>query len=191
MSSVSINGVGQNLFQYLRSLSAKRASQTTQAGPVDSDGDVAGSSGAKSVSAGRPHHHHGNSAAFQAIQQAVTDALNSTATSSTTSGSATSSDPNQVIEQAIAKVLSGQGQAAGSTGQTASTPASGTQGATQIGTDAAARQAFFQLLKDHGIDPQQFRQDFMAAIKDAQGGQVHPATAFQSFPSGTSVDTTA
>ncbi len=31
----------------------------------------------------------------------------------------------------------------------------------------------------------------MAAIKDAQGGQVNPATAFQNFPAGMSVDTTA
>jgi hypothetical protein len=180
-----MNGVGQSLFQYLRSLSANGTSQTAQAGP---ESEASGATGTTSVSGGHHHHHHGNSAAMQAIQQAVTDALNSTATNSTTSGT-TSSDPNQVIEQAIAKVLEGQGQAAASTDQAASTTATGTQASAQ--TDASARQAFFQLLQDHGIDPTQFRQDFMAAIKDAQGGQVNSATAFQSFPAGTSVDTTA
>ncbi|MFI5377976.1 MAG: hypothetical protein ACHRHE_01605 [Tepidisphaerales bacterium] len=185
MSSVSMSGVGQSLFQYLRSLSANGSSQTTQAGKADSDGDADGSGGAKSVSGGH-HHHHGNSAAFQAIQQAVTDALNS---ASTTPGSTTTSDPNKLIEDALAKVLAGQGTA--STTPAASTPPSATPGSAQINSDATSRQAFFQLLQDHGIDPQQFRQDFLAAIKDAQGGQVNSSTAFQSFPAGTSVDTTA
>jgi hypothetical protein len=61
MSSVSINGIGQNLFQYLQSLSAQGGSQTNQAGKVDS------TVGTRGASAGH-HHHHGNPAAFQAIQ---------------------------------------------------------------------------------------------------------------------------
>ena len=41
-----------------------------------------------------------------------------------------------------------------------------------------------------GVDPQQFHQDFMAAIKDAQqNGNADPRTALQSFPLGSAVDT--
>ena len=42
------------------------------------------------------------------------------------------------------------------------------------------------------VDPQQFHQDLLAAIKDAQnGGQADPATLFKNFPPGSNVDTIA
>ena len=41
------------------------------------------------------------------------------------------------------------------------------------------------------MTPQQFRSDFLAAVKDAQGGQADPSTAFKSLPPGSTVDTTA
>jgi hypothetical protein len=46
------------------------------------------------------------------------------------------------------------------------------------------------MLQAMGVDPQQFHSDFLAAVQGAQGGQVDPSTAFQSFPPGTTVNTT-
>ncbi len=52
-----------------------------------------------------------------------------------------------------------------------------------------AQQSFFQKLASLGIDPTQFQADFAAAVKDVQAGNpADPSAAFQSFPTGLSVD---
>jgi hypothetical protein len=51
-----------------------------------------------------------------------------------------------------------------------------------------AYQSFMQMLRSYGIDPQQFRKDFFAALRQARAGTVDPGTALQSFPPGTTID---
>jgi hypothetical protein len=43
-------------------------------------------------------------------------------------------------------------------------------------------------LQSFGVTPEQFQNDFMSAIKDAQAGQVNPSTALQSFGAGSLLD---
>jgi hypothetical protein len=92
-----------------------------------------------------------------------------------------SDDPNKVIENTIAKLLSGT-STDGATNGTQSTAAAGA---------SPDKQSFTDFLKAHGVDMQQFRADLLAAVKDAQNGQVNPAAALKSLPTGSSVDLTA
>jgi hypothetical protein len=58
-------------------------------------------------------------------------------------------------------------------------------------SDRAARQAFFRFLRQHGIDPEEFRQALLAGIKDAPADQTNSNTPSRGLPSGLSIDTTA
>ena len=200
----AISGVGQGLSAYFQSLSVSNPAAASSAPVTDpSNATAAASVAAASIaadsSAGQGqevsghHHHHGGhggggGALFKNIQAAVSSALQS-------AQSDNSADPNQVVEDAIAKVLQQKGgQSSSATGTTGTDPNG--NGATQAaapsdGTTNSARQSFFQTLKSYGIDPQQFCSDFLAAVKDAQNGQANVATALQSIPPGTTVDTTA
>lgn len=173
MSSINSVGSGQDLYRFLQSIRSSYGSSQAGGG-IDSDGD-----GCCGHCADGGQSYGG---LFKQIETVVTDALNA-------AKSDPSSDPNQVIQNAITQFFQDNGLTApgsDATGNANSDPDhdGDTDAAGQADNDGATIQAFFQLLQSLGVDPQQFRQDFLAAIQDAQNGQVDPNTAFQSFPPG-------
>jgi hypothetical protein len=137
------------------------------------------------VQGGGGHHHHGGGNFFQAIQSAVTNALQSA------QSSGDDADPNQIVQSAIEQAMqSFQSGASDSATQTGNAP-DGTADVTND-DDSSAGSKFAQLLQSNGIDSQQFHQDFLAAIKSAQGGGAADANGvFSNFPPGSVVDTSA
>lgn len=197
MSSISSIGGGNGLFGILQSLSATTASQAATASVATTNtAATTGPDLAQLVQGGGHHHHHhgqggqtqgANNQLFSQIQQAVTSALQSATQSGT--------NPNQAVETAISQVFQNNNSAAQSTSTSAAqtnTPASTTDAQGTTGTPSStgnsALQAFFQTLQNAGIDPQQFHQDFLTAVQNAQSGTANPATAFQSFPPGSILD---
>jgi hypothetical protein len=200
MSSISgIGGGNQSLYSFIQSLSGTSASQgATSASSTTASSSDPTQALTQGAQGGHGKHHHGGGGLKQ-IQDAVTSALQSAQTSGSTT------DPNKVIEDAITQVLKNNNStpSTSTASATATTsPSSGaapdtdgdsagaastSSGATSGAT--SAQQSFFATLQSMGISPKQFRQDFLAAVKDAQGGQVNPATAFQSVPVGSVVDT--
>ncbi|HEY1685360.1 MAG TPA: hypothetical protein VGG19_11395 [Tepidisphaeraceae bacterium] len=198
MSAVS--GIGNSaIYQYLQ---ATQASQSTQSG-------VSGSSSASSASsvqaainnsgsskAHGSHRHQDDSAAMaqpggtggsqrmQQLQNAVVTALQ-------TAKANPSSDSNDIVQSAIASIFKNSMNA--SAPQAAGTDADGDDdGSATAASDTDTEQStFFDTLQQYGIDPQQFQQDFQTAVQQAQGGEIDSSTAFQSFPPGVIVDTTA
>ena len=190
MSAVSSVDSGTGLYQFIQQLGA--GGTTTAAAPTaatDATSAAATDSSQATPAAGGGHHHHGHGGMFKQIESAVTSALQSAQANG-------NSDPNKVIEDAIAKVFQNAGANGPSSGGAQQTSGSDPDGDGD--TDAAgkadsdgnsSRQAFLQTLQSLGVDPQQFHADFLAAVQDAQNGQVNPATAMQSFPPGSNVDT--
>jgi hypothetical protein len=123
---------------------------------------------------------------FKKVEQAVTDALQSAQSSSSTS----TTDPNKAIEDALVKLFQNSNSSS-ATASAADPTASSKATAQTAAANSSDQQQFFQMLKDNGIDPKQFRQDLVAAMQQAQSGTVNPSTAFASFPPGTAVDTSA
>ncbi|HEY1922401.1 MAG TPA: hypothetical protein VGG44_06520 [Tepidisphaeraceae bacterium] len=117
------------------------------------------------------------------IQQAVTSALQSAQGDGGT-------NPNQVVEDAITKLLKSVG--IGSSTATGATPTTATTAATpgQTPPSNAANQAFASLLQSVGISPTQFQADFQAAVRDAQRGSTNPNANLQSIPIGSTLDVT-
>lgn len=169
----SIIGVGESLFHYLQHLTGSLQSTATSQSQAVGDNGASGSS-VQSPGYGARH------ALIAKIEAAVTTALQS-------SQSNASADPNQVIQNAIAQVLSGNAsptQAAASTAQT--------QAAGQSPTDDDSVQAtFLQTLQQFGIDPEQFRQDLFSALQNFKGGTAGANAASQLFPSGALLNTAA
>jgi len=201
MSSFSINGLGQGLNQLFGSFSG--ASPTPSTSSTGSTTAASSTSPAGAATPAAPptqqvsgHHHrhgHGGGKQFQQIQDAVTTALQSAGSSGS------NSDPNKVIEDAIAKVFKQAGTGASSTSP--STSAAGPQQPTGSDSDGdgnvdasgqadnSSQQAFFKTLQSLGVSPQQFRNDFLAAVKDAQqSGNVDVSTALKSLPIGSTLD---
>lgn len=178
MTSLGIGGVSQSASQYLQQL----AGQQTAAGTAASAGSTQG------AKVGHHHRRHqgagagsGGSAGTQTQVTSLLDTI-SQALQSTDA----SSDPNQVVEDTVAKLLENNGSAVGgsSNGVTADT-------VKTAGNQVASQPGFLDLLKAHGITPQQFQADLAAAVKDAQNGKVNPATAVQSLPPGSALNLTA
>ena len=167
----SISNATQGLFQYLSSVNSNsQSSQTDADNTTANDGAdlIAGTEG------GVQHHHgHHDSGQFQQIQSAVTNALES-ATGSTTG----TTDPNTIVQNAIAQIL-GQSAGGSTTATTNQTDADGTTPGSN----------FMQTLQEHGIDPEQFRQDFMAAFQSL-GNSQNSSTPSQTIPPGSIVNTT-
>jgi hypothetical protein len=191
MSTISGIGSGAaNLYQFIQSLTGVSQTQPSTATSSTSSTSTDPAQALGQVLQGGHHHHHHGSGSLKQIQDAVTSALQT----AQSTGSAT--DPNKIVEDAIAQILK-NGTSSSSTSGTqltdsdpdgaANPAATGSTGTSQNSNT----QAFFSTLQSLGISPNQFQQDFLAAIKDAQGGQVNPATAFQSVPLGTAVDTLA
>jgi hypothetical protein len=185
MSALSSISTGDlTIFQPLQNLTSQQQSSSASGTTAANDGD--GST--QGVPKEHRHHHGGGgggSGFFANVQSAVTSALQSA------QSSGSDSDPNQVIQTAIEQVLNGQQSGTGgTTGQTTS-PTSGSGGSTGS-SGSSARAAFEQLLQSNGVDPQQFQQDFQAAIHSTQSGDsADPSSVFASFPPGSAVNTTA
>ena len=176
VSSVSSNA-GSSLYQFLQSIAAQ------------SNGQTANTASTQGVQGAHHHHHHGGggqggNGLFQQIQSAVTSALQSNQPGSS------SSDPNQVITQAIAQVLQGGTNPTSGTAAAGGTaPAAGAvNGAGSGGNNS---QAFFQSLQALGVTPEQFRSDFLAALKQVQSGQTNSNSAVASPLTGLAVDANA
>ncbi len=178
------NSVSQSLYQYYQA--------TTQAGQQTSQTDASSTQAPK----GGHHHHHGGGGGglLSQIEQAVSSSLGASQSSGSTA------DPNQVIQDAIQSVLQGSSTAAPSSPST--TAVGGSQTATEGDADGSTsgsagssqsnpQQAFFQLLQQNGVNPQQFQRDLLSAIRSSSGGQFDSATAFQSFPPGSAINTLA
>ncbi len=211
MSSIgSISGSAQGLYQFIQRLngglgsSATSAAQvngsTAAAGPADPDGDTSSGTSATQAS-GRHHrvHHGGPGKFFKEVSSAVSDALNAAKSSGSTE------DPNKIVEDTIANLFK-SGKLKAPTSQPGGAPpsagASGSRGAdgdhdgsgstTTKAGGSGAQQAFSKLLQSFGIDGKQFRNDFLAAVKDAQGGGTSTTgAALKSLPPGSVIDQTA
>jgi hypothetical protein len=187
MSSVSsVGGNAQSLYQFIQSLSGTTQSPSTGATSGATSSTTSNSAtqtiaqAAQSIGQalqGGHHHHHGG--ALKQIQNAVTSALQSAQSNGSTS------NPNKIVEDAISQVLGNNNAAVSPTG----TDADGDGPGASMPTSAASRtQAFFQTLQSFGVSPQQFQQDLLSAVKDAQNGTVNSSTAFQNFPLGSTLD---
>ena len=146
---------GSSLTQFLQGIAKQK---TSQAAAKASTVPKTGSTGAGG------NLQAGGAALYSQIQQAVITALQKAKASGSTK------DPNQIVEDSIASLLknifSGKSPAAAAS----STPA------TQL--------AFQLALKSAGITPQQFQNDFQAAVQDAQNDLAHPLST------GTNLDVT-
>jgi hypothetical protein len=171
----TLSGVGQSAASYLQQL----AGQKTAAGAAAGTASV---QGAKAAHHGLHHHGAGAGSGGTAGSQAQVTSLLDTISKALQSADS-SADPNQVIEDTVAKLL----QNGGTTDSDDITANTVQQASNQISNQPG----LVELLKAHGVSPQQFQADLRAAIKDAQQGQVNPATALQSFPPGSALNLTA
>ncbi|HEY7088767.1 MAG TPA: hypothetical protein VH518_11800 [Tepidisphaeraceae bacterium] len=176
----SIDAIGGGLSQFLQSISGSPS--PTSSAPVVTPNTTDGQQDGTEQAQGAHHHHHRfNSAQFAEIKDAVTSALQAAKDDP-------SADPNKAVEDAIAKALQG---GTSDTAPTANQPADTNPAVASSTVPSDAKQAFGQLLQSYGVSAQQFHQDFLAAMKDAQAGNVDPSTALKSFPPGMSLDETA
>ena len=184
MSSISLNGASPALTQLLYG--------TSNANPaLDGSGSISATAHAPGAIQLRNPYESGDQFGvspdanlFQSIQQSVTSALASVQGD-------TAADPNQVVQNAIAQAIKQTG-----TNSTSSTPSSDPDGdgevtnSTQSTDSSSPTQSFFDTLQSNGINPQQFQNDFLSAVQQAQqGGSVDPSTVFNGFPTGLSVNT--
>jgi hypothetical protein len=186
MSCSGVGGVGQNPNQFLQAGAGQQA-----ADGASSTDAAAASAGASTTQvqiqiqaqgqSGSQHRHHGGGNRAGS-GDAISDLLSTIEQALQSADS--SDDPNKVIEDTITKLLAGTGETDGSGSKDSG-------GAATATTPSDAKQSFADVLKAHGVDFQQFRADLLAAVKDAQQGQVNPSTALQSFAPGSSVDLTA
>jgi hypothetical protein len=172
MTSSGLSGVGQSASQYLQQLTGQ---QSASAGAALSQG----------AHHQRRHHCGGAGSGSDGNQAQVSNLLDTIAGALQSTDA--SSDPNQVIEDTVAKLLENKGSPAAN-GLIGNVSADTVQGASN---QAEGQQQFLELLKAHGVNLQQFRADLTAAVKDAQGGKANPAIALQSFPPGSTLNLTA
>ena len=192
MSSIGSVDVGQGLSQLLQRLSLARPTQSASSTAAVSPANAGNSNTITNQDVQGAHRRNReNSALFSKIDSAVTSALQSAQSNG-------SSDPNKVVQDAIAKVFKDNNITPPTPSANGRVSASDPDGdgdshvAGHFGTnDNSAQQSFLQTLQSFGVNAQQFRNDFLTAVKDAQAGQASPSTAFKSFPPGSVVDTTA
>jgi hypothetical protein len=186
---MSCSGVGQNPYQFLQASSGKQAANSASATDDTAATDAAATAQLQQQlqlqtqgQSGAHHRHHGggnhagDGDAISTLLSTIEQALQS---------ANSSDDPNKVIQDTITKLLSGTTESDGSDGSKSAGIAA------TAATIADAKQSFADVLKAHGVDFQQFRADLMAAVKNAQNGQINPGTALKSFAPGSSVDLTA
>jgi hypothetical protein len=146
-------------------------------------------------------YQHGYGVMFRKLVAAVSSALEAAQANP-------AADPNQVLEQTMAEFLADNHiqppshrtgrklRAAEAEAQPAAEPSPEPEPEAALAETAPqpapapslAYQGFMQMLRSYGIDPQQFRQDFYAALRQTRAGTVDPSAALQSFPPGTTID---
>jgi hypothetical protein len=185
MSCSGVGGVGQNPYQFLQAAQSAAGQQPTSNAAATDDTSAADALLQMQIQdqtqAQGQHRHHGGGKRPDS-GDAVSDLLSTIEQALQSADS--SDDPNKTIEDTVAKLLAGGGS-------TDSTNGTSSGSATTATGQTDAKQSFTDVLKSHGVDFQQFRSDLLAAVKDAQGGQVNPATALKSFAAGSSLDLTA
>jgi hypothetical protein len=166
----AIAGIGASaLLQFVQGLGSNTSAPTTTTATPNAPKKAGGS-----------HHRHGQGGLKQ-IQNAVLNALQSAQTAGgSTSATGTIKNPDQVIQDAIAKVLKSKIAA----------PTADASGTTDADATDAAPQSFEDILQSFGVTPEQFETDFSAAVKQAQNGQGNPASVFQNFQPGSLLDVT-
>jgi hypothetical protein len=193
MTCSGVGGVGQNPYQFLQTSSAQKATNDANATDDTTAPDAAATAQLQQQlqlqtqgQSGAHHHHHGGGGKRGGAGEAdaVSDLLSTIQQALQSADS--SDDPNKVIQDTVTKLLSGGAPTDGSDGSKSSGTAT-----TTAATATDAKQSFADVLKAHGVDFQQFRADLMAAVKNAQNGQVNAGTALKSFAPGSSVDLTA
>lgn len=196
MSSISsVTSGTSDLTAFPGSLSTNQPASSTA--PA-ADTAASSSDATQQVGGAKKHHHHKHGGGdFKKVQDAVTSALNAASANP-------KADANKLVENAIAGVLKA-GQSANGVGapKGSGTDSDGDHDGSRAGSAAAgavagggpggaAAQSFSALLQKYGIDPQQFRADFAAAVKDVQAGKpADPALALGKLPPGSVVDTQA
>jgi hypothetical protein len=177
MSVTAVDGNSAGLSRLLQAFARQAQSATATGGQAGADAD--GDNDGTKVAGQKKGHHHGGGGLLKKIESAVSSALQS---------SADGTDPNKVITDAISSLFqNGAGSTTGTTSDGASTPATASASGT---AQNDPRQAFFSLLQQHGVDPQQFLTDLKTALQSAQGS-VDLTQAFRGFPPGTGVDSVA
>jgi hypothetical protein len=178
----SLSSIGQGLAQYFQSLVGTQATSSTQNSQAVGATSDTSSSASQAVSGSHHHHHGGGHGGFSKIASAVTSALQSAQSNGDTE------DPNTIIQSAIAKVLGGS-QATGANATTGTATAQPTATDSDGDTDFSPSE-FLQTLQSHGVDPQQFRQDFISALQTTNSGDTDNTGISQFLPPGILVDTT-
>jgi hypothetical protein len=182
MSCSGVGGVGQNPYQYLQSTTGQQSANDATATDDTSAADALLQIQIQAQSQAQTQHHHRGGGKGAGGGDAVSELLSTIEQALQSADS--SDDPNKVIDDTVAKLLAG-------TGATDGTDSSNSPGTAMATSQTDAKQSFADVLKSHGVDFQQFRADLLAAVKDAQNGQVNPATALKSFAAGSSIDLTA
>ena|SRR5579862_2436971 len=168
----AIAGIGASaLLQFVQGLGSNTPAPTASTAAPDAP-----------KKAGGAHRRHGHGAGgLKQIQSAVLNALQSAKTAAgATSATGSISNPDQVIQDAISKILKSQFAA----------PSTGSSGAEASGGTTSPPQTFEDILQSFGVTPQQFENDFSAAVKEAQNGQSNAGSAFQNIQPGALLDVT-
>lgn len=192
MSYSGVGGVGQYQYQSFQ----LPAAQPGQQSPISSASSSSDSTTAQAQIqlqlqlqrqqqlTGSHHRHHGGGhkggSGVQNLMDTIQQALEQ---------ASSTSNPNQVIENTVAQLLSGNGTTTDSSGTSIASTTDPTAAVTN--SQSTTAQSFFDFLKSKGVDMRQFRADLVAAVKDAQNGQVNSATALKSLPAGSAVDLSA
>ncbi len=160
MSSAIASLGGPSLAHWVRGITKKKTQNTASA----TAGSTSSATSSQSASSGN---------LLGEIQQAVTVCQQSAQGDGGT-------NPNQVVEDAITKLLKniGIGSSSAPTASTGTAPSD------------SANQTFAGLLQSVGISPTQFQTDFQAAVRAAQQGSPNPNANLQSIPIGSPLDVT-
>jgi hypothetical protein len=169
LSAVSNSG-NASLAQWLQSIQKSHASQLASGTSVFNASNQPGATpAAAQIQLGKALHgsascKSGGTNFFSQLRQTVTNAL----TIAQNSGSG--EDPNQVVQSAIASLLKnmGMGSNASAMGTLAAAESNG-QGPEQAGSPSFT-EGFQKLLASANITPQQFKSDFLSAVRQVQTG---------------------
>jgi hypothetical protein len=186
MNTIGATSVGQNPFQFLQPTTSQQSSNSTGSTASATAAATASDPTSQLLAATgkHKHHHHGGGGKSKSDSSGVSDLLNAVTTALNSADP--SADPDQVIQDTITKLLSGDG-----TGTDPSVTNSNTTTATGAAAAPTTAQSFAATLKAHGVDLNQFRADLTAAVKNAQNGQINPAAALKSIAPGSALNLTA
>jgi hypothetical protein len=173
MTVSATNSNVPNLAVLLQQYGAKVATATTSVLPIASDAD--GDKDQQGIAGlGMPQPFGGMRGRFES---AISDAL---------SQAPEGSDPNQVIQDTLAELMSSE------VGGTKPDKHKHDKDPDQVDATADAQKSkFLKMLAAHGVDAQQFQKDLQLALAKAQNGVVDLSGPFGNFPPGAEIDAVA